>query len=295
MTKEVKIGLISIVAIAILIFGINFLKGVNMFKPSNSYYFEFADVNGLVESSPVFASGYKVGTVHSINYNFQKPGHVLVEVEVDSKMRIPQGSTCEMVTDMLGSVKLNLLLNNQTADYCTPGDTLEGKVNGGLMSVAAETLVPQMAAMLPKLDSIMQSLNTLLADPAVANTLHNAEQITANLDVTTRQLNTLMKNDIPALTGRLNHIADNFATMSDNLKGIDYAATMQKVDSTLYNVEQLTSKLNRTDNTMGLFFNDPTLYQNLSTTANNAALLLEDLKASPKRYVHFSLFGKKDK
>jgi phospholipid/cholesterol/gamma-HCH transport system substrate-binding protein len=295
MTKEVKIGLISIVAIAILIFGINFLKGVNMFKPSNSYYFEFADVNGLVESSPVFASGYKVGTVHSINYNFQKPGHVLVEVEVDSKMRIPQGSTCEMVTDMLGSVKLNLLLNTQTADYCTPGDTLEGKVNGGLMSVAAETLVPQMAAMLPKLDSIMQSLNTLLADPAVANTLHNAEQITANLDVTTRQLNTLMKNDIPALTGRLNHIADNFATMSDNLKGIDYAATMQKVDSTLYNVEQLTSKLNRTDNTMGLFFNDPTLYQNLSTTANNAALLLEDLKASPKRYVHFSLFGKKDK
>jgi phospholipid/cholesterol/gamma-HCH transport system substrate-binding protein len=295
MTKEVKIGLISIVAIAILIFGINFLKGVNMFKPSNSYYFEFADVNGLVESSPVFASGYKVGTVHSISYNFQKPGHVLVEVEVDSKMRIPQGSTCEMVTDMLGSVKLNLLLNTQTADYCTPGDTLEGKVNGGLMSVAAETLVPQMAAMLPKLDSIMQSLNTLLADPAVANTLHNAEQITANLDVTTRQLNTLMKNDLPALTGRLNHIADNFATMSDNLKGIDYAATMQKVDSTLYNVEQLTSKLNRTDNTMGLFFNDPTLYQNLSTTANNAALLLEDLKASPKRYVHFSLFGKKDK
>jgi phospholipid/cholesterol/gamma-HCH transport system substrate-binding protein len=192
-------------------------------------------------------------------------------------------------------VKLNLLLNTQTADYCTPGDTLEGKVNGGLMSVAAETLVPQMAAMLPKLDSIMQSLNTLLADPAVANTLHNAEQITANLDVTTRQLNTLMKNDLPALTGRLNHIADNFATMSDNLKGIDYAATMQKVDSTLYNVEQLTSKLNRTDNTMGLFFNDPTLYQNLSTTANNAALLLEDLKASPKRYVHFSLFGKKDK
>jgi phospholipid/cholesterol/gamma-HCH transport system substrate-binding protein len=179
--------------------------------------------------------------------------------------------------------------------YCTPGDTLEGKVNAGLMGVAAETLVPQMAAILPKLDSIMHSLNQLLADPAVANTLHNAEQITANLDVTTRQLNSLMKNDLPALTNRMNHIADNFAVMSDNLKGIDYAATMQKVDSTLYNVEQLTAKLNRTDNTVGLFFNDPSLYQNLSTTANNAAQLLEDLKEHPKRYVHFSLFGKKDK
>jgi phospholipid/cholesterol/gamma-HCH transport system substrate-binding protein len=294
MTKEVKIGLISIVALAILIFGINFLKGVNMFKPSNSYYFEFADVNGLAESSPVFASGYKVGTVHSISYNFQKPGHVLVEVEIDNKMRLPQGTTCEMVTDMLGSVKLNLLLAD-TAAYCNPGDTLEGRVNAGLMGVAAETLVPQMAAMLPKLDSIMQSLNALLADPAVANTLHNAEKITANLDVTTRQLNVLMQKDLPALTGQLNHIAGNFATISDNLKDIDYAQTMQKVDSTLYNVEQLTAKLNRTDNTVGLFLNDPSLYQNLSSTANNASLLLEDLKAHPKRYVHFSLFGKKDK
>jgi phospholipid/cholesterol/gamma-HCH transport system substrate-binding protein len=294
MTKEVKIGLISIVALAILIFGINFLKGVNMFKPSNSYYFEFADVNGLAESSPVFASGYKVGTVHSISYNFQKPGHVLVEVEIDNKMRLPQGTTCEMVTDMLGSVKLNLLLAD-TAAYCNPGDTLEGRVNAGLMGVAAETLVPQMAAMLPKLDSIMQSLNALLADPAVANTLHNAEKITANLDVTTRQLNVLMQKDLPALTSQLNHIAGNFSTISDNLKDIDYAQTMQKVDSTLYNVEQLTAKLNRTDNTVGLFLNDPSLYQNLSSTANNASLLLEDLKAHPKRYVHFSLFGKKDK
>jgi phospholipid/cholesterol/gamma-HCH transport system substrate-binding protein len=163
------------------------------------------------------------------------------------------------------------------------------------MGVAAETLVPQMAALLPKLDSIMHTLNTLLADPAVANTLHNAEQITANLDVTTRQLNVLMQKDLPALTGRLNHIADNFATVSDNLKDVDYAATMQKVDSTLYNVQQMTAKLNRTDNTIGLFLNDPSLYDNLSSTANNASLLLEDLRQHPKRYVHFYLFGKKDK
>jgi phospholipid/cholesterol/gamma-HCH transport system substrate-binding protein len=200
-----------------------------------------------------------------------------------------------MESDMLGNVKLNLLLNTASADYCTPGDTLEGRVNAGLMGVAAETLVPQMAALLPKLDSIMHTLNTLLADPAVANTLHNAEQITANLDVTTRQLNVLMQKDLPALTGRLNHIADNFATVSDNLKDVDYAATMQKVDSTLYNVQQMTAKLNRTDNTIGLFLNDPSLYDNLSSTANNASLLLEDLRQHPKRYVHFSLFGKKDK
>ena len=121
------------------------------------------------------------------------------------------------------------------------------------------------------------------------------EKLAANLDVTTRQLNMLMQKDLPQLTGKLNTIADNFIAISDNLKGIDYASTFNKIDSTLYNVQMLTEKLNRKDNSIGLLFNDPTFYQNLSATTANAATLLEDLKAHPKRYVHFSLFGKKDK
>ena len=104
-----------------------------------------------------------------------------------------------------------------------------------------------------------------------------------------------MQKDLPQLTGKLNTIADNFIAISDNLKGIDYASTFNKIDSTLYNVQMLTEKLNRQDNSIGLLFNDPTFYQNLSATTANAATLLEDLKAHPKRYVHFSLFGKKDK
>ena len=160
---------------------------------------------------------------------------------------------------------------------------------------AEEKLVPQIEQMLPKMDSILHSLNKILADPALGATLHNAEKLTANLDVTTRQLNILMQRDLPQLTGKLNTIADNFITISDNLKGIDYASTFNKIDSTLYNVQMLTEKLNRKDNSIGLLFNDPTFYQNLSATTANAATLLEDLKAHPKRYVHFSLFGKKDK
>ena len=158
-----------------------------------------------------------------------------------------------------------------------------------------EKLVPQVEQLLPKMDSILQSLNKLLADPALTATIHNAERLTANLDVTTRQLNSLMNNELPQITGRLVTITDNFSVISENLKGIDYASTFSKVDSTLYNVQLLTEKLTRKDNTIGLLFNDPTFYQNLSTTTANAASLLEDLKAHPKRYVHFSLFGKKDK
>lgn len=294
MRKEVKIGLIGILAIGMLIFGINYLRGMAMFKSSRSYYVEFNNINGLPVSSPVFANGYKIGLVRDIQYNYEKLGTVTVEVEVEEGMRIPTGSKGELVTEMLGTVKMNLLLNLESQNYLQPGDTLQGFANNGIMGVA-ETMVPKLELMLPKMDSILNSLNKLMADPALAATLHNAEQVTANLTVTTHELNKLMKNDLPKITGNLNSLTDNLNTISYNLKGIDYAATMRSIDSTLYNVRVLTNKLNSKDNTIGLLFNDPTLYNNLSTTTANAASLLEDLKSHPKRYVHFSLFGRKEK
>ena len=294
MRKEVKIGLTGIIALALLFFGINYLKGVSMLKSSTSYYVEYTDINGLATSSPVFASGYKIGIVRGIEYNHANPGHVVVEVELDKGMRIPKGSKGELVTEMLGTVKMNLKLNLESKEYNQPGDTLPGYVNNGLMGIA-ETAMPKLETMLPKMDSILSSLNQLLANPALTATLSNAEKLTGNLDVTTRHLNNLMQNDLPVLTNRLTAIADNFVTISSNLKDIDYARTMHKVDSTLQEVKLLTGKLNSKDNTVGLLFNDPTLYNNLSATTANAASLLEDLKAHPKRYVHFSLFGRKEK
>lgn len=294
MKKEVKIGIIGISALAVLIFGINYLKGVRLFHASSYYYVDYTDINGLSISSPVYASGYKIGLVRDIQYNHAKPGHVTVEVELDEDMRIPKGSKGELVTEMLGTVKMNLKLNLQSKEYCQPGDTLPGLVNNGLMGVA-EGIMPKVEQLMPKMDSILHSLNQLLANPALTATLENTERLTANLDITTRQLNSLMKNDLPQLTGRMITIADNVTTISENLKSIDYAKTFQKIDSTLYSVQLFTNKLNCKDNTIGLLFNDPTLYNNLSTTSANAASLLEDLQAHPKRYVHFSIFGKKDK
>ena len=113
MKKEVKIGLAGIASLLILFFGINYLKGVNMFKPESYYYVEFTNINGLATSSPVFANGLKVGLVRDIQYNYQKPGHVVVGIEMDQAMRIPKGSRAELVTEMLGTVKMNMLLNHE--------------------------------------------------------------------------------------------------------------------------------------------------------------------------------------
>lgn len=112
--------------------------------------------------------------------------------------------------------------------------------------------------------------------------------------MTSKQLRVLMSNDVPQLTRKLNTIGDNFIVISNNLKEVDYAATFKKIDATIDNAKMITDKLNSKDNTIGLLLNDPQLYNNLNATTINAASLLEDLKANPKRYVHFSLFGKKN-
>lgn len=292
MKKEIKIGLIGILAIGLLIFGLNYLRGISMFQSSSSYYVKFANINGLPTSSPVFANGYKIGLVRDIKYNYAQLGSVIVEIDLDENMRIPTGSRGELITDMLGTVKMNLLLDLESQTYFQPGDTLDGFANNGIMGVA-EAMVPQVELLLSKMDSILSSLNQLLANPALTATLHNAEKVTANLNVTTEELNKLMKNDLPKLTNNLTNISENVVTITNNLKTIDYATTMCQIDSTLHSIEILTHKLNQNDNTIGLLFNDPTLYNQLSTTATNAASLLEDLKEHPKRYVHFSIFGKK--
>ena len=293
-TKEVRIGIAGIIALCVLVYGINYLKGINMFKPSSYFYVKFKNVNGLAKSSPVFADGVRVGIVRDIYYDYNQAENVVVEVELDTELRIPKGSSAELTSELMGGVRMDILLANNPREKYAIGDTIPGKLNNGMMeSVAA--LMPQIEQMLPKLDSIMTSLNTILGDQSIPATLHSVEKMSANLEVTSGQLKVLMGRDIPQLTGKLNTLGDNFISISDNLKKIDYANTFNEIEQTLANVKIVTEKLNSKDNTVGLLLNDPQLYNNLNATTANAASLLEDLKEHPKRYVHFSLFGKKEK
>lgn len=293
-TKEVRIGLAGVVALFILIYGINYLKGVHLFKPTSYFYVKYAKINGLTVSSPVFADGFKIGLVHNIAYDYNNPGNITVEVELDTYTRIPKGSWAELESEMLGGVKMNIMMANNPRESYAVGDTIPGKENRGLMA-SVETMLPQVERMVPKIDSILTSLNRILGDENIPATLQSIRNTTANLEVSTAQLNTLMRRDIPQLTAKLNTIGDNFVDISTNLKQIDFDETFSRIDSTLYNVKLVTDKLNRKDNSVGLLLNDPHLYNNLNATANNAANLLENLQTHPKRYVHFSLFGRKDK
>jgi phospholipid/cholesterol/gamma-HCH transport system substrate-binding protein len=292
-TKEVKIGIAGIISLCMLVYGINYLKGINMFKPTSYFYVKYKDIQGLAKSSPVFADGFRIGTVREIYYDYNRPGNVSVEVELDKDMRIPKGTHAELVTEMLGTVKMNLILAVNPNEAYAIGDTIPGTVNNGLMEAVTKTIMPQFERMLPKLDSIMTSLNKIAADPNIPATLKSVRKTADNLADATTELRSIMKKDVPQMTKKINTIGDNFVAISGDLRSINYASTFNKIDSTMANVKMVTDKLNRKDNSLGLLLNDASLYNNLSNTGANASLLLEDLKSNPKRYVHFSIFGKK--
>ena len=297
LTKEIKIALVAIVGILIMYFGINFLKGMNLFSTNNAYYMTFDDIQGLGASTPIYADGYKVGTVDGMEYDYKENGPIKVKVDINKDLRIPQGSKAEIVKDLMGNLQVNLLLANNPRERVEPGGIIPGAVNGGMMGKAAN-LVPVVEKMLPKLDSILTSVNALLADPALAASLHNVETITSNLTVSTRELNTLMaglNKQVPGMVRKANGVLDNTNRLTANLASLDVQGTLNKVNQTLESAHQFTEKLNSNQGSLGLLMNDTKLYDNLTSTMSHADSLVIDLKAHPKRYVHFSVFGRKDK
>ena len=283
LTKEIKIALVAIVGILVMYFGINFLKGMNLFSTNNAYYMTFDDIQGLGASTPIYADGYKVGTVDGLEYDYKENGPIKVKVDINKDLRIPQGSKAEIVKDLMGNLQVNLLLANNPRERVEPGGIIPGAVNGGMMDKAAN-LIPVVEKMLPKLDSILTSVNALLADPALAASLHNVETITSNLTVSTRELNTLMaglNKQVPGMIGKANGVLDNTNRLTANLASLDVQGTLNKVNQTLESAHQFTEKLNSNQGSLGLLMNDTKLYDNLTSTMSHADSLVIDLTAHP--------------
>ncbi len=293
--REVKVGITGVIALVLLFFTIKFLKGITIFQKTDTYYVNFRNAKALAKSSPVYADGFDVGIVSNIQYDMEHPGHgVIVEITVEHGMRIPKGTTAVLDEAMLGGCTLNLLMGNHPTERYAVRDTIPSADNNGLMSRAAQ-FIPKLEQTLSKVDSLLTSLNTLASDPNLKQILANAEQVTSNLDKSSRDLNKLLEQDVPQMAQTFTKAGENVTQLTDRLNQLDLNGTMARVDGVLDNVNTMTARLNAKDNSVGLLLNDTTLYSNLNQTVSGASALVEDLKAHPKRYVHFSLFGKKDK
>lgn len=296
-SKEIKIASVAILSAILIYVGIIFLKGLKLFSDEVSYFVEISNVQGMPTASDVRANGLKVGTVKAINFNAGKQ-NLTVEITVNPQFQIPEGTTVYMTKEMLGSAMMNLKLGPSPTAVLHPGDTILGEPMVDLMTEAGN-MIPKVEALLPKVDSILTAMNTLVNDPSIATSMHNMEAVSADLRVTTSQINGLLGRDVPQLMAKTNNICTNLETTTGQLNQIDLVGMAQKADATMSSVQDMTFKMNTAmtskETSLGMLMNDNSIALHLDSTMQNSSRLLEDFRLHPKRYVHFSLFGRKDK
>ncbi len=303
--KNVLIGLTVVVSICILYWGIEYLKGINLLKPANFYYAKFEKVNGLTVASPVTVNGFKVGQVREITYDYDT-NQISVELSFEKGLKIPDGSTITFSNELLGAAALQLNLG-ASKTYMEVGSVIPTQMQGGLMDKVGNDMMPALVSILPKVDSIVGSVNQILANPAIAASVTRCDVITRELAASSAQLTELMASlnkAIPgmvhnangvlananALTGDLRTTTGNLNTITGNLKELPLDTTLNRINATLANVQRLTAKLNNENSSLGMLLNDKKLYQNATSTVASLDSLLQDVKKHPKKYVTIKVF-----
>lgn len=297
--KEVVVGLLVILALCILIFGINFLKGVNLFKASNYYYAVYNNVEGLSQSAPVTLNGFKVGQVRELEYNFKHLGSVAVEMSLDKSLILPIGTTATITTDLLGTSSIALELPADSVagkGIYSIGDTIPSRVSGGMMASITDKLMPAVNSIIPKVDSLLSNLTALTGNPALHQSISNLDETTAqinrliaNLNATTAALRPITAN-INSLTGHVDSISSDFAQVSHRMRDIPVDSIAADIQVTITNLKTITAELSNPNSSLGKLTSDPDLYNNLNATVQSLDSLFIDIKKNPKRYINIKVF-----
>ena len=295
--KEIIVAILAILALFLLYFGFNFLKGVNIFNKTTYYVVKYEKMNGLVEQCPVYVRGFKVGQVDKIVYDFTKSEAFTVEFSINDDIRLPKGTEVALVPDGLISgeaLELVIPTDSVTAWYAK-GDTLPSSITPGMLSAVAEAVLSQISPILSSIDSVVNVLQQSVSKEQLQDIMDNVDGTMANVNAITRKADRMMDRQLPQLIDTIQLAMNEIHRITDNLAEADLKATVARVDSAVDEAQKLIAAANSTDGTLGKLLNDKSLYDDINHTVNSADSLLIDLKANPKRYVHFSLWGSKDK
>ncbi|MBR2369585.1 MAG: MCE family protein [Paludibacteraceae bacterium] len=286
-SREVKIGIVVIIAIGMLYFGLNYLKGVNIFKPDTYFYAKYDRVDGIVKTTHVYVNGFQVGHISDIIFDYSKEAPIVLEITVDKKLLVPVGTVAEVYdTGLMGDKAIQLKLGN-SSQYHVAGDTLRSATQNGLIAGIVDQILPPIMELVPSIDSTVIALKNVIESPEIKSLLKNADATMANLKHSTGKLDSVIDT--------VQYICNDLSGVTNSLNKVNWDSTMLSLEGTLTNLKTTTDKFNSTDNSIGALLNDKALYVSLDSTVNSANALLMDLKANPKRYVHFSVFGSKDK
>ncbi len=293
--KEFTIGISVIVAILILFIGIDYLKGINIFKPANFYVADYTNVSGLEVSAPVTIDGYKVGQVREINFNYQQPGKIEVLLALNKSLRIPEDSKAVIGSSLLNGASVEIKMGS-SKKMLEVGEHISTEAKPDMMAELSDKLLPSVQGVLPKVDSLLNSLNLLISDPALKKSIQALDGITANINSASSGLNTVMSRQVPTIMNNASQAAANLNTMtkdlaelSAQLSKLPLTTTMDNVNATTENLVKFSNQLNDKNSTLGLLMSDPELYNRINSLTSNIDSLIIDIQKNPKRYISIKL------
>lgn len=315
-SNETKIGALTAIAITLMVLGFNFLKGKTFFGKSHSLFAKYTNVQGLANSNSVMINGLQVGTVYSISTD-KNMKEILVNMTLNKDVNIPENSVAYIRTNPLGTTNIDIKLGDATV-YLPKNDTIKTEASAGILDAAVQEIRPvlnQVKGAVKSLDSVLRSVSSVV-DPNAKRNIHsileNLNKTTAGLTLSSASLQTLLNtqtgslakslNNVSAFTGnladnnnKLNAVMTNLDKTTTNLANLDLEKTLMAINGTIGDLKLTIDKLNSNNGTAGMLLNDTKLYNNLTSTSNKLNILLDDLKTNPKRYISFSVFGKKYK
>lgn len=303
-SNEVKIGFTALITLLVFVWVYNFLKGKDLFSKTAHYYVVYDKVGGLAESSPIEVNGYRVGVVQGIKFLDPQSGRLLVTLTVDKGFRFPVNTFAEITTaSILAGMKIQLIYGNGPGTYSN-GDTIPGKLAESLITKIESEFGPlkeKLSDLISAIDTVVGSVNEIM-DPqfrtnlrsGVASLSNTAKSIDeAELKATLENINKFTQM-LAENSGKLTSTFTSLENIADTLAAADIYSSVNNLKSSLEKASVLMGNLNSGQGTAGKLITNDSLYTNLSNSLESLNLLLLDMKANPKRYVHFSLFGKKN-
>ena len=307
MNKEFKIGFFAIASIIALVFGVNYLKGINILNDNRDFYAVYKNIGGLQVGSSVLINGYKVGMVSDIDLLTEQNQNLLVTISLDKEFDMATNTVCKIVNqDLMGSKGIALVLGN-TDELVTSGDTLISGIEGSLQDEVNAQILPlknKAEELIGSIDSVMMIVTAVLNKDTrenLRNSLssldktfelmsHTMVKVDSMIDINDERIAKVVKNlesitsNLESSNGEIKNILTNFSSLSDSLAKADIAKVLQ-------NVSDITTKINNAEGSIGLLLKDDKIYVNFEKSTRELAALLEDIKKNPSRYVNFSIIG----
>lgn len=306
-SRELKTGVVAVTVIALFIWGYNYLKGINLFEgPVKTYFTEYSNVQGLNTASVVTINGVEVGKVININFNDdpKKRGQLIVEFSVINDFEFSKKSIAKIYSASLMGGKSLAVVPSYEGEMAKPGDFLLGEIESDIFSTVTEKLNPLQAKVenvIVSADSLMVSLNDIIDIKSRKNLKSSIKALNTtilNFKEISESVNLLIKNNEEKLGKTIDNaelMTQNLAKLSDSLLYSNLGETIKKFDATVTNLNTILASVESGNGTLGKLLKDEALYTNLTSATKELEELLNEMKLHPKRFVHFSLFGKKDK